>query len=95
MTDPIPLDALPAHLAGIDLVQVEQWIALDWVRPDGAPGHWQFTAIDVARLRLIVELRTDLGVDDGSLPVVLHLVDQLYATRRAHGQGDGHGDGHG
>ncbi len=83
MTAPIPLEALPATIAGIDLVQVEHWIALDWVRPDGAPGHWQFTAIDVARLRLIVELRTDLGVDDGSLPIVLHLMDQLYAARRA------------
>ena len=85
MTDPIPLEALPAKITGIDLVQVEQWIELDWVRPDGAPGRWQFTAIDVARLRLIVELRADLGVDDNSLPVVLHLVDQLYAARRALG----------
>ena len=85
MTEPISLDALPAHLAGIDLMQVEQWIALDWVRPDGQPGQWWFTAIDVARLRLIIELRTDLGLDENSLPVVLNLVDQLYAARRALG----------
>ncbi len=83
MTDPVPLDALPVYLAGIDLVQVEHWISLDWVRPDGQPGHWQFTAIDVARLRLITELQADLGLDETSMPVVLHLVDQLYATRRA------------
>ena len=83
MTDPIPLEALPTYVTGIDLVQVEHWIELDWVRPNGEPGQWQFTAIDVARLRLIIELRTDLGVDDTSLSVVLHLVDQLYAARRA------------
>ena len=86
MTDPIPLDALPATITGIDLMQVEHWIALDWVRPNGQPGQWQFTAIDVARLRLIVELRTDLGVDDNSLPIVLNLMDQLYAARRALGR---------
>ena len=76
-----PLDALTN--LGLDVAEVERWIALDWVRPDGAPGQWQFTAIDVARLRLIVELRSDLGVDETSLPMVLNLLDQLYAARRA------------
>ena len=64
------------------VAEVERWIALDWVRPDGAPGQWQFTAIDVARLRLIQELRHDLRLEEDALPVVLRLMDQLYDTRR-------------
>ena len=38
--------------------------------------------MDVARLRLIVELRT-LAVDEEAMPVVLSLLDQLHATRRS------------
>ena len=50
--------------------------------PKARPGSTSFREIDVARVRLIHELRHDLGVDDEALPVVLSLVDQLYATRR-------------
>ncbi len=66
----------------IDPGEVERWIAKDWLRPDGEPGHWHFTDIDVARLRLIHELRHDIGVEEGGLPVVLRLMDQLYESRR-------------
>ena len=75
-----PLDALTD--LGLDVAEVERWIALDWMRPDGAPGQWQFTAIDVARLRLIQELRHDLRLEEDALPVVLRLMDQLYDARR-------------
>jgi chaperone modulatory protein CbpM len=42
-----------------------------------------FTAIDIARVRLIRHLRTELDVNDQAIPVVLHLLDQLYETRNA------------
>jgi chaperone modulatory protein CbpM len=42
-----------------------------------------FRDIDVARIRLIVELHTELEVETPTLPLVLSLLDQLYATRRA------------
>ena len=36
----------------------------------------------MARVQLIVELRHDLAIDEEALPVVLHLLDQVYALRR-------------
>jgi chaperone modulatory protein CbpM len=36
----------------------------------------------VARIRLIVELRDVLEIDEPALPTVLSLLDQLYGLRR-------------
>ena len=78
----ITIEALSVTIAGLSPGDVERWIAQDWLRPDGEPGHWQFREIDVARIRLIHELRHEIGVEEGGLPVVLSLMDQLYDSRR-------------
>ncbi len=78
----IGVSAVVAMVRGLDPIEIEQWIALDWVRPRGEPGAWEFADIDIARLRLIRELRHDLGLEESGLPVVLRLLDQLYAARR-------------
>jgi chaperone modulatory protein CbpM len=78
----ITVETLSRTIAGLRLDDLSRWIDNAWVRPDGEPGQYRFQAIDVARLRLIVELRDDLGVDEAALPVVLSLLDQLYETRR-------------
>ncbi len=61
---------------------LERWIANDWVRPVVDRETFLFSDIDVARARLILELRDDLGVDETALPVVLLLLDQIYDLRR-------------
>ncbi len=76
------LDALMVTTEGIDRADVEHWIAQDWVRPAGRRGAWVFRDIDVARLRLIRDLRHELGLQDDALPIVLRLLDQLYDERR-------------
>ena len=78
----ITIETLTHTVIGLDLEDLRRWIDYAWVRPDGQPGHYRFHDIDVARLRLIVQLRDDLGVDEAALPVVLSLLDQLYETRR-------------
>jgi chaperone modulatory protein CbpM len=78
----ITIETLTHTVSGLNLDDLRRWIDYSWVRPDGQPGHYRFHDIDVARLRLIVELRDDLGVDEAALPVVLSLLDQLYETRR-------------
>jgi len=78
----ITIDILCGRVAGLQAGEVEQWIGNAWLRAEGLPGHYRFQEIDVARVRLIRELRDDLGIDDDSLPVVLSLIDQLYAARR-------------
>jgi len=41
-----------------------------------------FSDMDVARARLIRDLKIDLGVNDEGVDVILHLLDQLHGLRR-------------
>jgi chaperone modulatory protein CbpM len=66
----------------VEVRELERWIGEAWVLPARAQGVYVFEEVDVARVRLIVELRRDLAIDDTAMPVVLHLLDQLYALRR-------------
>ncbi len=66
---------------GVAEAEIIRWVELTWLRPDGPPGGWLFREVDVARVRLIAELRA-LHMDEDAMPVVLSLMDQLYATRR-------------
>lgn len=76
------LDALLARFHELDSGEVERWIAERWIVPEHEAGHAVFREVDVARVRLIVELRRDLGVDEEAMPVILALLDQLYGLRR-------------
>lgn len=78
----ITIETLSATVSGLDAGDLQRWIDNAWVRPDGGPGQYRFHDIDVARLRLILQLRDDMGLDEGTMPVVLSLLDQLYETRR-------------
>jgi chaperone modulatory protein CbpM len=40
-----------------------------------------FRDVDVARVRLIVDIRDDLGLPQDSIPVVLSLIDQVHGLR--------------
>ncbi len=78
----VTLETLPLHVSGVRLEDVQRWVEHAWVRPDGGPGGWVFQPIDVARIRLIVELRDELSVNEEALPTVLSLLDQVYEARR-------------
>ncbi len=70
-----------SRTVGVAEAEITRWVELTWLRPDGLPGRWVFHEVDVARVRLIAELR-ELHMDEDAMPVVLSLIDQLYATRR-------------
>src|ERR1700754_2456801 len=53
-----------------------------WVRRHASRSSREFSDIDVARARLIGDLRGDLGVNDEAVPVVLDLIDQIHGLRR-------------
>jgi chaperone modulatory protein CbpM len=78
----ITIDVLVTQLSGLQRQDLERWIANEWVRPDCRAGDYLFGEIDVARVRLIRELRDELQVNEEALPVVLSLLDQLYDLRR-------------
>ena len=78
----IGIEVLVARLPGLHRQDLERWISAGLVRPDSAAGGYAFREIDIARVRLICELRDDLEVEEGTLPLVLSLLDQLYDLRR-------------
>ena len=77
----IDLDAM-CGLVGIQALELRRWIGEQWVLPEAAGGGYVFHEVDVARVRLIVEMKRDLALDDEAIPVVLRLLDQVYALRR-------------
>lgn len=78
----ITVEMLCHRIVGLQPQELESWIGHAWVRPQGQPGAWLFQEIDVARVELIVEMRRELDLDEDAMPVVLSLLDQLYAERR-------------
>lgn len=66
-----------------DLTQVEltAWVDRGWVIPDAAGASLEFHAIDVARVRLIHDLRRGMDIGEDAVPLVLSLLDQVYELR--------------
>ena len=75
--------ALTRLLESVALERAEliAWIESGWVRPARRDGEFLFDELDVARVRLIAELRRDCAIGEEALPVILSLLDQLYGTR--------------
>ncbi len=78
----VAMEVLLAQITGLQQIDVERWIGNDWVHADGDAGQYEFAEIDIARVRLIRELRDDLQVSEEALGVILLLLDQLYDVRR-------------
>ncbi len=76
------IDVVVAQMSGVQRPDLERWILKKWVKPDMGCGEYEFCEIDVARARLIRDLRDDMEVNEAALPVVLLLLDQLYDLRR-------------
>ena len=67
----------------VERMELTAWVERRWVRPRTEAEGLLFDEADEARVVLICELRHDLMVNDESMPLVLDLLDQLYAARRA------------
>ncbi len=78
----ITLQAVCNSVSGLTEADLRHWLDQDFVHADRLAGQPAFQEIDVARIRLILELHTELQVEEPTLPLVLSLLDQLYATRR-------------
>ena len=69
--------------ARLDRATLEVWIRQEWLVPTRAAAEWAFTDMDLARARLIADLKHNMGVNDEGLDVILHLIDQMHGLRRA------------
>jgi chaperone modulatory protein CbpM len=67
----------------VDRVELIQWVEFGWVKPASRDrDEPAFSDLDVARVCLICDLRHDLAVEEETMPLVLSLLDQVYALRR-------------
>jgi chaperone modulatory protein CbpM len=66
---------------GLGETELTAWIERGWVRPDRAGADLEFHDIDLARIRLIHDLRSAMRIEDDTIPLVLSLLDQVYDLR--------------
>ncbi len=78
----LSLDELLRLVAGLNRGELERWVADGWVLPLRERDEFRFREIDVARVRLIYEIRYELHLDEDAVPLVLSLLDQVYDLRR-------------
>jgi len=71
-----------ALFSDVEISELTAWVERGWVQPEPGDGeNWVFHEIDVARVRLIYDLRRDLDVAEEAVPLVLSLLDQVYELR--------------
>ena len=68
--------------AEFDAAAVETWVAAGWLLPQEFE-EGRLSEIDLARARLIHDLKATFGVNDEGIPLILDLIDQLHGVRRA------------
>jgi chaperone modulatory protein CbpM len=78
----IRIDALIAQFPDLDAAEISGWVERHWVTPEiDETEAWIFTEVDVARVRLIHDLRRDLDIAEDTVPLMLSLLDQVYDLR--------------
>jgi chaperone modulatory protein CbpM len=68
---------------GLQVQTLELCLDHQWLIPDRTSTEMTFSDADIARAHLIRDLKSDFGVNDEGIDVILHLVDQLPGMRRA------------
>jgi chaperone modulatory protein CbpM len=75
-------DAVVTLFPDLAPAELTLWIEQRWVQPERAEGEsWLFHEIDVARVRLIHDLRRELDTPEETVPLLLALLDQVYELR--------------
>jgi len=75
------ITTVTALFADLSQVELTTWVERGWVVPDTEQGVVEFREIDVARVRLIHDLRHCMDVGEDAMPLVLSLLDQVYELR--------------
>jgi chaperone modulatory protein CbpM len=65
----------------LDVATLDAWIDAEWLMPFASGNAFRFSDADLARARLIQDLKTDFGVNDEGVAIILHLLDQLHGLR--------------
>ena len=65
----------------LDTRTLNAWVEAEWLVPVTSRKKFFFSEADLARARLIQDLKADFGVNDEGIAIVLHLLDQLHGLR--------------
>ena len=68
--------------ARLDRETLKVWIEEEWLLPSETPTELAFSEMDLARVKLIRDLKDDLGVNDEGVGVILNLLDQIHGLRK-------------
>lgn len=71
-----------ARVERLTLRELRLWVREGWVRPVHSQAGPVFDEMDVARIRLLCDLRKDMSLPTDALPVVLTVIDRLHEARR-------------
>ena len=71
-----------ARVRRVSLRELRLWVRQGWVRPALGDKGPVFDDLDVARVRLLCDLKKDMSLPGEAVPVVLSLIDRLNQTRR-------------
>ncbi len=74
--------AVVARVKRVSLRELRLWVREGWVRPARSDTGPVFDDLDVARIRLLCDLRKDMALPPDAVPPVLTLIDQLHRARR-------------
>lgn len=75
------ITAVTALFTDLTTVELTHWVEQGWVIPDAQETTLEFREIDIARVRLIRDLRHDMEIGEDVMSLVLSLLDQVYELR--------------
>ncbi len=65
----------------VTLRRLRQWVRNGWISPVSDTDGPRFDDTDLARARLVCQLKDELKLNEDAVAVVLSLLDQVYGLR--------------
>lgn len=69
-------------MGSVSVNELRLWVREGWIAPVSGERGPVFDDMDIARIRLVCQLKEDLALTEEAVPVILSLMDQLYGLRR-------------
>src|SRR6056297_169542 len=71
-----------ARVERLTIGELRSWVREGWVRPAQGEDRPFFDELDIARVRLLCDLRKDMAISGDTIPVILSLIDRLNKSQR-------------
>ncbi len=64
-------------ILGLTETTLFEFVDRDWIQPASEENDF-FDDEDLTRVRLILDLKNEMGVNDEAIPIILHLIDEIH-----------------